>query len=359
MSRKLLPILLGLLLAGSAAVSACSSSNSVPDEIPNESPQYRSTAEGGDQAPQERAQQGTGSLQATGPVATVNGEEIPAEDFNSQAQMINLQGAPPEMLAHIGEQIVQDLINRKLMADAIEEADIEVTPEMVERRTEEFRQEFREVYGEDFDFDSYLAEQGFSPADIEETVTETVAIESLLEQRGMALPTEEDARAYYEENIEDFDMPEIVEARHILIMVQAEEGDPAWDEAREEIEALRAQLEAGADFAELAREHSQDGSAAQGGALGPFARDQMVPEFEEVAFNIEVGEVSEPVRTQFGWHLIEVTDRTEAGVVDFEEVAAPLQRQLKEVALQEALDNLLVELRQSAEIEVHHENLRS
>lgn len=88
-------------------------------------------------------------------------------------------------------------------------------------------------------------------------------------------------------------------ARHILV------------ETHEVCQQLKDKITAGADFEELARKHSQCPSSAQGGDLGEFGPGQMVPEFDKVVFSNEVGHVSEPVQTQFGWHLVEVTSRTE------------------------------------------------
>ena len=88
-------------------------------------------------------------------------------------------------------------------------------------------------------------------------------------------------------------------ARHILV------------ESEEACQTLKAQIEAGADFADLAREHSQCPSSEQGGELGEFSQGQMVPEFDEVAFSGEVGKVHGPVQTQFGYHLLEITSRTD------------------------------------------------
>ncbi len=88
-------------------------------------------------------------------------------------------------------------------------------------------------------------------------------------------------------------------ARHILV------------ETEEACQTLKAQIEGGADFAEMAREHSQCPSSQQGGELGEFAPGQMVPEFDTVVFNEEVGKVHGPIQTQFGFHLVEVTSRAE------------------------------------------------
>ena len=88
-------------------------------------------------------------------------------------------------------------------------------------------------------------------------------------------------------------------ARHILVP------------SKETCEDLKTQIEAGGDFAELARKHSQCPSGKQGGDLGEFTPGRMVPEFDKVVFSAPVGEVQGPVRTQFGWHLLEVTSRTD------------------------------------------------
>jgi peptidyl-prolyl cis-trans isomerase C len=88
-------------------------------------------------------------------------------------------------------------------------------------------------------------------------------------------------------------------ARHILVPTQ------------EDCEALKKEIEGGADFAEVAKEHSQCPSSAQGGALGEFGPGQMVKEFDDVVFKEEVGKVHGPIKTQFGYHLVEITSRTE------------------------------------------------
>src|SRR5665213_1649204 len=125
-------------------------------------------------------------------------------------------------------------------------------------------------------------------------------------------PTTADLEAYYNEHKADYDT---VTARHILIRmagsaVPLKEGekDLSDDEALAKAKDIRAKLVAGADFAELAKADSDDaGSGANGGALGDFTRGRMVPQFEEVAFALKVNEISEPVKTQFGYHIIQVT----------------------------------------------------
>lgn len=113
---------------------------------------------------------------------------------------------------------------------------------------------------------------------------------------------------YYEENKEHFSKPETVEASHILV-----------DEL-ETAEQVRKEIEDGLSFADAAKKYSTCPSKEQGGALGPFTRGQMVGEFEEVAFQMEEGELSQPVKSQFGYHIIDMGKKTPASQMDFEEV---------------------------------------
>ena len=107
----------------------------------------------------------------------------------------------------------------------------------------------------------------------------------------------------------------------------------------------------GAVSAEMAREHSDDASAERGGDIGYFSRDRMVPGFSEAAFSLPLGSLSEPVRSEFGYHLIEVTERIEAGVLAYSDVEAELDRYLRHERTMSTLDRLVVELRERASID--------
>lgn len=138
-------------------------------------------------------------------------------------------------------------------------------------------------------------------------------------------------RAEYEKNKESYKSGEAVRAQHILIKVDEAAGPEADTAAKARAESLYQQIRGGADFAALAREHSGDpGSAVRGGDLGFFEKGQMVAEFENAAFSLPAGQVSQPVRTSFGYHLIRVAEKRPAGYRPFEEVRPVLERQLTE-----------------------------
>ena len=149
-------------------------------------------------------------------------------------------------------------------------------------------------------------------------------------------------KAEYEKRKDQF---ETVSARHILIKfkgspIPAQEGKPELteEEALKKITDLRKQILAGSDFAAIAKAESDDtGSGAQGGDLGTFGHGQMVPEFEKTAFSLPVGEISEPIKTQFGYHIIKVDKRD---TKSFEEVRSQLEQSLKPEMAREAVEKL-------------------
>lgn len=155
--------------------------------------------------------------------------------------------------------------------------------------------------------------------------------------------TDEVLRERYDREIGNLDLSEEVRARHIIV------------ESEEEAAAIIAELDEGGDFEELAREHSQDGAAQRGGDLGYFSQGQMVPEFEAVVFDMEVDSyTSEPVQTQFGWHVIQLVDRREQEPPAYEQV----EQQLRSLVLRERYFQAVQDLREEAEIDFEDDALR-
>ena len=142
---------------------------------------------------------------------------------------------------------------------------------------------------------------------------------------------EDELLAYFEERKQALLTKEQRRASHILIQVAAGADENAINEAKSEAEDVLKQLRAGGDFAELAKKHSDDpGSSAQGGDLGFFARGAMVPEFDDTVFNQQVGDISEPVKTQFGFHIIKLAEIRGSEIPELEQVRAELVDELKQ-----------------------------
>jgi foldase protein PrsA len=149
--------------------------------------------------------------------------------------------------------------------------------------------------------------------------------------------TDEDAKEYYDENQDQFNVDE-VEASHILVTDEKLAKD------------ILKEIKDGGDFAELAKEHSIDGSKASGGELGYFGKGAMVPEFEEAAFALKPGEVSDIVASQFGYHIIKVTDKKQ-GLENYEDVKTSIKDSLNDMAIRNAYSEKMSVLREKYGVE--------
>ena len=158
----------------------------------------------------------------------------------------------------------------------------------------------------------------------------------MLQAQAKAAVTDEAMHKVYDEAVKTMSGEQEVHARHILVATE--------DEAK----AIVAELKKGTDFAELAKQKSKDpGAAAEGGDLGYFGKDQMVPEFAEAAFKLNKGEVSEPVKTQFGWHIIKVEDKRTRAMPEFDKV----KDQIATFVARKAQTDFIAHLRETAKIE--------
>jgi peptidyl-prolyl cis-trans isomerase C len=164
-----------------------------------------------------------------------------------------------------------------------------------------------------------------------------VLMETLLRDTGHAAINDGSLHAVYEESIKQLPSEQEVRARHILVNTE------------EEAKAIEAELKKGADFAKLSKERSKDPTAAQGGDLGYFTKDQVPPEIADVAFKLDKGQISDPVKTQYGWHIIEVEDKRTRPIPTFDE-ARP---QLEEYVARRAEADLVQKLRAAAKIEIN------
>ena len=163
-----------------------------------------------------------------------------------------------------------------------------------------------------------------------------VLMEMMLQAEAKDAISESAMRKVYEDAVKQMGEQQEVSARHILV------------ESEDEAKAVLAALKKGGDFAALAKEKSKDpGSAAEGGDLGYFAKDQMVPEFAEVAFKLNKGQLSDPVKTQFGWHIIKVEDKRAKPAPDYDKV----KDQLQTYVMRKAQADLVAKLRTEGKVE--------
>ncbi|MCM3612374.1 peptidylprolyl isomerase [Planococcus sp. MERTA32b] len=233
-----------------------------------------------------------------------------------------------EMKTSIGDQAIQILMIEKVLSEEYEVTDEEIQAEI---------DSSKEEYGENYE--AFLEQNNQTEESYEKVIRLNLLQEKALTD-GVEV-TDEEIQAQYDRQTMELN------GRHILV---ADEETAA---------TVKEELDGGADFAELAQEYSTDGSAAEGGDLGWFGVGAMVPEFEEAAYSLEVDEISEPVQSQFGFHIIQITEKREV------EGAEPLEGQeddiRSEIAMQKADQAALLpriaELMEQANVEIQDEEL--
>jgi peptidyl-prolyl cis-trans isomerase C len=234
-------------------------------------------------------------------LAKVNGAEIRQSDVMLAEEELGPSLAQMDP-ATKKENVLAFLIDMKIVAKAAEDKKIEDRP----------------------DFKARLA-----------FTRNRLLMDNLLAVEGKAATTDEAMKKVYDEAAKQISGEQEVHARHILV------------ETEDEAKAVKAELDKGADFAELAKKKSKDPGAADGGDLGFFTKDQMVPEFSTVAFALEPGKISDPVKSQFGWHIIKVEEKRNRKAPDFDQVKA----QIETYVTRKAQAEYVAKLRESAKVE--------
>jgi peptidyl-prolyl cis-trans isomerase C len=284
---------------------------------------------------------------------TVNGEVVTEGDVDVKINAFMERMAsqiPPGMAdqykKQMRQQVVDSMVLEKILDAQIKKAGIVVTDEDVNNKLNEIVASQPGMTMESFK--AMLATQGQSFDVIKGQVKKTLGYEKLI---GPVEVNDADAMAFYETNKEDFNKPEEVKASHILVKVDATATPEQRASAKAKITKLLAQVKEGGDFATLAKENSDCPSKDRGGDLGYFDRSTMVKEFADAAFAMKVGQVSEVVETQFGYHIIKVTDHKDGGQVTFEKAKADIVKQLQDKKKSEIFKQLIDKLKAGAKIE--------
>lgn len=259
-------------------------------------------------------------------LALVNGEKLTKEQLYR------------EMYDSIGAQTQEALIDKMLVLQEGEKNKVNVTAEEVEAELSKLK----DMWGvsSDAEVEQLLALQGGSTTleKLEEQITLWLTVRHLL------APTiklsDQEIQQYFADHQDEFGEPEQVKVRHILVTTE------------EEAKSILKELRSGADFAKVAREKSIDpGSASGGGDLGFIKRGEMVPEFEAAAFALAEGEVSDIVKSEHGYHIIQVLEKKAAVKPDFAKVKADVEALLMDQKVQEKYQSWLQELRDAANIQ--------
>lgn len=269
----------------------------------------------------------------------INDHRISPAEFNRlfAASLLPDQQLNAEERSDLQRSFMVQLIDRELISLAAREHDIVVTPAEVDAAVQEHYDDYP---GEGLQ--AMLRERGMSLQSWREELRQNLIMEKLLQEVVYArvVLTDEEVAAYYEEHRADFDRPEQVRVRQILVT------DPA--EGKQILGLLRQ----GEDFVDLAREYSLSPDASQGGDLGFFGRGQMPPEFDAVVFDLPVGRLSELVKTNYGYHIFRVEEKRPAARLSQKEAGQEIRRILEARKQEEAYQDWLQELRSRASIQV-------
>ncbi len=285
-------------------------------------------------------------------LAKVNGEDVKKSDFDMLVRDMELgQGPiPAERRDEILRATLDRLITYTLLSQEAKSRKVVATDAEVEERLKQMQQQFPNEEA----FKKALAERNMTIERLRSDTRNDLVISKMMDAEVSTTPGASDAEAkeFYEKNPDKFKQPEQVRASHILIRVDENADAAAKQKALAKAQALLKRAKAGEDFAALAKANSQDGSAAQGGDLNYFGRGQMVPAFDEAAFKLKPGEISDIVTTQFGYHIIKVTDHKDASTVPLEQVADRVKQFLSGQKKQEKADQFIAGLKEKSKIEV-------
>lgn len=244
---------------------------------------------------------------------------------------------------------VEQAIGAKLLFKEAERRNITVPDEEIDRSVFGMA---RRLGGMD-KLRAQLKKQGLSEGVFRQQIRRGRRVDKLVEEITGAIPdpTEEECREYFEAHESEYCKEERVLAQHILVTPK-DSSPEAKAAARAKLEGIRERVKNGADFGDEATAHSDCPSGKNGGSLGWFSRGMMVPEFENAAFGMSVGDVSDIVETQFGYHIIYKTDHEAPSQADFSEAADSIRDLLIHSRRGEALSQFVGDLKKNAKIEV-------
>ena len=255
-----------------------------------------------------------------------------------------MQGKPQEVIQLAAIDLAKErMIDQSLMAQESNRRKYQIDPEEVNKGMKRW---MRENGGKK------AIEKTKHPAikdrdDLRREILAQLRYNRLLEEESSCdIPTEDEAREYYDNRPDLFTSEEMVSASHIL---KKASSDEEFENAEKEILSIRDRLLGGEDFVKCVQEESDDGG--NDGNLGTFGKGRMVPEFEEAAFSLEPDQLSEPVKTQFGWHVIKLHEKHEPKLTPFDELKEKIIEYLHERKKDKVFDSFLDELKAKATIE--------
>jgi len=285
-------------------------------------------------------------------LARVNDQPVTKAEFDRLIRNMEAGAGPipAERRDEILRTALDQLITYNVMKQEAASRKIAISEAEIDAQVHQMQAQFPS----EAEFQEALGARNMSLEQLKADARVDMLIERMVEAEAAtaAAASEADARTFYEGNPDQFAQGESVRASHILVMAKEEADEATKARARAKIEAVLKQARAGEDFAALAREHSDDGSKEQGGDLGYFERGRMVPPFDEAAFALEPGQMSDVVTTPFGYHIIKVVDKKPGETVPYDAVKDKIIEYLNHQKRQQQIESFVQDARKRARIEV-------
>jgi len=285
-------------------------------------------------------------------VARVNGEELKRADLERVYEAVAAQSkmaGDGKSDAEIIDFALGELIDAEVLKQETARKNIVPPAEEVEKELETIKSQFPDIET----FEKTIAEKGVTVEKIRENIVAQLAMREMLAKEVESDTTiaKAEIEKFYNDNPTYFKTEDAIKASHILVKVEDGADEKTVAEAREKIEAILKEIKDGGDFAEIAKKSSEGPSGPGGGDLGYFGRGQMVKPFEDAALALNVGEVSGVVKTRFGFHVIKLTDKREAGITPLSEVSESIEAYLKRAENGKRYAEFIERARSSANIE--------
>ena len=289
-------------------------------------------------------------------IATVNGRVITkievAREMNSLLQQIRSEVPPDQielMKPKLWDQAVENMINFTILIQEADNENIQLDQELIDEQIEQIANQFPNFE----EFHEQLVILGISEEELRKDIGENLKIETLLERQTENTPEviERDIQEFYQDHPENFRMPERIQASHILISIDTNDTAEERSVKRQRLLQLRKEIENGGDFAHLAHEYSDCPSKSNGGDLGLFEKGEMIKPFDDAAFQLNAGEMSDIVETEFGYHLIKVTDHQKGYSIPLKEAHDKIVSFLYRQRRKQLIDDYLLKLRNAVKIE--------
>jgi peptidyl-prolyl cis-trans isomerase C len=290
-------------------------------------------------------------------VATVNGSPLFEDQLEPGVQeglkkykKYGMRKETPALINRLQKKTLNKVIDHELLYQESRK----LTVKDLDKKVDEKLKKMKRKYQTDERFENHLKRNGQTLEGLTASIREGIYIEEYLRQQGIADPDipDKSIREFYDGNPESYFRKESIKVSHILIKLDENPTPEEKEKAFKKAQEIRKEIVAGADFAEMAKKHSECNSASGGGSLRYINKGYMPEEFDKVAFSLEKDTVSDVVETKFGYHIILVTDKIAEGNTPYEEVKDFIKKFLQEDESEKLLNAHLAKLREKAKIDV-------